>query len=55
MIVAFPTAPHSEVTAKGGIVYTELNRENVRKLEAYVEEIASDATIPGNVNPEGPG
>ena len=55
MIVAVPTAPHSEVTAKGDIVYTEFNRENVGKLEAHVEEIASDATIPGNVNPEGLG
>ncbi|KAJ7019830.1 fatty acid synthase [Mycena alexandri] len=33
--VTFPTAPHTEVTAKGDIVYSEVVRENVRKLEAY--------------------
>ncbi|KAG8213088.1 hypothetical protein J3R82DRAFT_11484 [Butyriboletus roseoflavus] len=43
--VTFPTAPHTEVTAKGDIVYTEVVRENVRKLEAYVEEMASGDTI----------
>ncbi|KAF8843701.1 hypothetical protein BDN67DRAFT_963867 [Paxillus ammoniavirescens] len=43
--VTFPTAPHTEVTAKGEIVYTEVVRENVRKLEAYVEEMASGDTI----------
>ncbi|KAI6024835.1 hypothetical protein BKA83DRAFT_685883 [Pisolithus microcarpus] len=39
--VTFPTAPRTEVTAKGDIVYSE----NVRKLEAYVEEMASGDTI----------
>ncbi|KAL6308724.1 Enoyl-reductase-domain-containing protein [Sparassis latifolia] len=39
------TAPHTEVTAKGDIVYSEVVRENVRKLEAYVEEMASGDTI----------
>lgn len=43
--MTFPTAPHTEVTAKGDIVYTEVVRENVRKLEAYVEEMASGDTI----------
>ena len=43
--VTFPTAPHTEVTAKGEVVYTEVVRENVRKLEAYVEEMASGDTI----------
>lgn len=49
--VTFPTAPHTEVTAKGDIVYTEVVRENVRKLEAYVEEMASGDTIspPSNI------
>ncbi|KAH0826716.1 hypothetical protein J3R83DRAFT_5115 [Lanmaoa asiatica] len=42
--VTFPTAPHTEVTAKGDIVYTELIRENVCKLEAYVEEMASGSS-----------
>ncbi|KZT29627.1 fatty acid synthase [Neolentinus lepideus HHB14362 ss-1] len=48
--VTFPTAPHTEVTDKGEIVYTEVVRENVRKLEAYVEEMASGDTIAGSVN-----
>ncbi|KAL0065236.1 fatty acid synthase alpha subunit Lsd1 [Marasmius tenuissimus] len=48
--VTFPTAPHTEVTAKGEIVYTEVIRENVRKLEAYVEEMASSEPVSGQVN-----
>ncbi|KAF9267936.1 fatty acid synthase [Marasmius fiardii PR-910] len=48
--VTFPTAPHTEVTAKGDIVYTEVMRENVRKLEAYVEEMASSEPVSGQVN-----
>ncbi|KAJ7067175.1 fatty acid synthase [Mycena amicta] len=48
--VTFPTAPHTEVTAKGDIVYSEVVRENVRKLEAYVEEMASGDTVSGTVN-----
>jgi hypothetical protein len=46
----FPTAPHTEVTAEGDIVYSEIVRENVRKLEAYVEEMASGDTVSGTVN-----
>ncbi|KAH9976797.1 hypothetical protein BGW80DRAFT_1546730 [Lactifluus volemus] len=54
--VTFPTAPRSEITEKGNIVYSEVNRENVRKLEAYVEEMASADQISGSVNiQEGPG
>lgn len=48
--VTFPTAPHTEVTPRGEIVYSEVVRENVRKLEAYVEEMASGDTIPGSFN-----
>ncbi|KAF8271214.1 fatty acid synthase [Lactarius quietus] len=48
--VTFPTAPHTEITEKGEIVYSEVNRENVRKLEAYVEEMASADQISGSVN-----
>lgn len=36
--------------ANGDIVYTEVVRENVRKLEAYVEEMASGDTVSGAVN-----
>ncbi len=49
-LVTFPTAPHTEITEKGEIVYSEVNRENVRKLEAYVEEMASADQISGSVN-----
>ncbi|KAF8969171.1 fatty acid synthase [Flammula alnicola] len=48
--VTFPTAPHTEVTEKGEIKYSEVVRENVRKLEAYVEEMASGDTVSGAVN-----
>ncbi|EIN09976.1 fatty acid synthase [Punctularia strigosozonata HHB-11173 SS5] len=48
--VTFPTAPRTEVTEKGDIVYSEVNRENVRKLEAYVEEMSSGDAVHGNVN-----
>ncbi|KAL0953237.1 hypothetical protein HGRIS_004490 [Hohenbuehelia grisea] len=48
--VTFPTAPHTEVTEKGDIVYSEVVRENVRKLEAYVEEMSSCDTVTGPVN-----
>lgn len=47
--MTFPTAPKTEVSDKGDIVYSEVNREGVRKLEAYVQEMASGDTIP-NVN-----
>ena len=49
-IVTFPTAPHTEVTAQGDIVYSEVVREGVRKLEAYVEEMATGGPPPTAVN-----
>lgn len=49
--VTFPTAPHTEVTGKGDIKYSEINREDVRKLEAYVKEMAAGGKIStSNVN-----
>lgn len=48
--VTFPTAPHTEVTAKGDIVYSEVVRENVRKLEAYVKEMAQGGKISPSQN-----
>ncbi|CUA75193.1 fatty acid synthase subunit beta, fungi type [Rhizoctonia solani] len=48
--VTFPTAPKTEVNKKGDIIYSEVVREGIRKLEAYVEEMASGDNIPGNVN-----
>jgi fatty acid synthase subunit alpha len=38
------------VTEKGDIIYSEVVRENVRKLEAYVEEMASGDTVSGHIN-----
>ena len=39
------------MTAKGEIIYSEVVRENVRKLEAYVEEMAStDNVVEDTVN-----
>ena len=40
-IVSFPTAPHTEVTAQGDIVCSEVVCEGVCKLEAYVEEMVA--------------
>ncbi|KAF9508762.1 hypothetical protein BS47DRAFT_1365687 [Hydnum rufescens UP504] len=48
--VTFPTAPRTEVTPAGNIVYMEVVRENVRKLEAYVKEMAMGGATPGVVN-----
>lgn len=43
-------ALHTEVTAKGNIVYSEVIQENVHKLEAYVEEMASRGGQPEPIN-----
>lgn len=48
--VTFPTAPHTEVSAKGDITYSEVVRTNVRKLEAYVAEMASGGKISPSQN-----
>nr|XP_019006796.1 fatty acid synthase subunit alpha [Kwoniella mangroviensis CBS 8507]OCF70257.1 fatty acid synthase subunit alpha [Kwoniella mangroviensis CBS 8507] len=48
--VALPTAPHTEVSAKGDIVYSEISRHNVRKLESYVKEMASGGEVEPAVN-----
>lgn len=48
--VALPTAPHTEVTAKGDIIYSEIVRKNVRKLESYVKEMASGGEVEPSVN-----
>ncbi|KAG8733585.1 3-oxoacyl-[acyl-carrier-protein] synthase [Ceratobasidium sp. 423] len=48
--VTFPAAPKTEVNSKGDIIYSEVVQEGVRKLEAYVEEMASGDNIPRNVN-----
>ncbi|KAH9965205.1 hypothetical protein BC827DRAFT_1182911, partial [Russula dissimulans] len=48
--VTFPTVPHTEISEEGEIVYSEVNRENVHRLEAYVEEMCSADQISGSVN-----
>ncbi|KAH9856627.1 fatty acid synthase [Lenzites betulinus] len=48
--VTFPTAPFTEVSDKGDIIYREVVRENVRKLEAYVEEMASSDQVVAPTN-----
>jgi fatty acid synthase subunit alpha len=50
--VALPTAPHTEVSGKGDIQYSEVPRSNVRKLESYVKEMASGGEIESQVNLE---
>lgn len=50
LLVTFPTAPKIEVSAPGDIIYSEVNHEGVRKLEAYLEEMASGTSVPDNVN-----
>ncbi|KAK7464197.1 fatty acid synthase alpha subunit Lsd1 [Stygiomarasmius scandens] len=50
--VTFPSAPHTKVTSKGDIVYTEAIRENVRKLEAYVKNMTGSEPVSGQAQPE---
>ncbi|OXG24315.1 fatty acid synthase subunit alpha [Cryptococcus neoformans Ze90-1] len=50
--VALPTAPHTEISAKGDIIYSEVSRQNVRKLESYVKEMASGGEVEPAVNLE---
>ena len=49
-IVTFLTAPHTEATAQGDTIYSKVVREGVRRLEAYVEEIATGGSPPTAVN-----
>lgn len=44
-----PTAPCTEIDAKGNIVYREAKREGVRKLEAYVKEMETGTRTAGTV------
>jgi fatty acid synthase subunit alpha len=50
--VALPTAPHTEISARGVINYSEVPRQNVRKLESYVKEMASGGKVERSVNLE---
>ncbi|CDK29759.1 unnamed protein product [Kuraishia capsulata CBS 1993] len=38
--ISYPTGPKTTVDAKGNIVYDEINRPAIRKLEQYVHEMA---------------
>lgn len=38
--VNFPTAPFTEVTQKGDVVYREVQREDCRKMESYVQQMS---------------
>ncbi|PWY99602.1 hypothetical protein BCV70DRAFT_109981 [Testicularia cyperi] len=42
-----PTAPHTEIDARGNVVYNEVKRVGVRKLEAYVKEMAAGSRLLG--------
>lgn len=48
--VTFPTAPNVEINEKGDIITTEVFREGVRKLEAYVEEMSSSNAVNTPIN-----
>jgi fatty acid synthase subunit alpha, fungi type len=50
--VTFPTAPSTEITAAGEIKYSEVNRPGVRKLEAYVKEMAAGSQVGYRLNME---
>ncbi len=42
-----PTAPHTEIDARGNVAYSEVKRAGVRKLEAYVKEMAAGSRLLG--------
>ncbi|CAD6948988.1 unnamed protein product [Tilletia controversa] len=47
-----PTAPHTEIDTRGNIVYPEAKRIGVRKLEAYVKEMAVGICAGPQINVE---
>ena len=49
-IVTFPTAPNVKISENGDIVVTEVLREGVRKLEAYVEKMSSSDAVNTPIN-----
>jgi 3-oxoacyl-ACP reductase-like protein/malonyl CoA-acyl carrier protein transacylase/acyl dehydratase len=48
--VAFQTAPHTVISENGSVVYSEINRPTVRKLESYVKEMAAGNKVAKKVN-----
>ncbi|ODV87554.1 hypothetical protein CANARDRAFT_26942 [[Candida] arabinofermentans NRRL YB-2248] len=49
--ISYPTGPKTTVDAKGNVVYEEVTRPAVRKLEAYVHEMAQGGDITKDVQP----
>ncbi|KAI0464498.1 3-oxoacyl-[acyl-carrier-protein] synthase [Komagataella kurtzmanii] len=49
--ISYPTGPHTEVDSKGNIVYKEVNRKSVRKLEQYVFEMSQGGELTKEVQP----
>ncbi|KAK0543649.1 hypothetical protein OC845_006016 [Tilletia horrida] len=47
-----PTAPHTEIDAKGNIIYVEGKRNGVRKLESYVKEMMVGTRVGPQINLE---
>ena len=47
LTVTFPTISYTDVRRKSKIKRPEIVRENIRKLYAYVEEIASGDDVSG--------
>lgn len=45
-----PTAPQTEVDSSGAVVYSEVKRVGIRKLEAYVKEMAAGTRIGPQIN-----
>lgn len=43
--VNIPTAPHTTVDARGNLAYEEIPRQNCRKLEHYVQQMAEGGKI----------
>ncbi|CAH7688899.1 hypothetical protein PPACK8108_LOCUS23938 [Phakopsora pachyrhizi] len=50
--VTFPTAPKTTVTLKGEIIYEEVNRVGVSRLERYLAEMAAGSKSVFNIHPE---
>eukprot|EP01117_Protostelium_nocturnum_P000846 TRINITY_DN1109_c0_g1_i4.p1 TRINITY_DN1109_c0_g1~~TRINITY_DN1109_c0_g1_i4.p1 ORF type:complete len:3931 (+),score=1672.78 TRINITY_DN1109_c0_g1_i4:607-12399(+) len=43
--VMYPTGPQTQISSQGDILYSEIARSNVRKLEAYVKEMAAGSKL----------
>lgn len=50
LLVTLPTAPQTTITANGDIVYAEVARAKITRLEKYVAEMAAGAKVSNNIN-----